>query len=351
MKDLRIHFNKNNLFEITLIGVLLYVLWSISSFLLVLGVALIVSTFIEDFVVRFQKYHVPRVISVILFYIIATLIFVVILVFVLPILTKEILNLAQFYPEVQIFIETNTIFTQFTDTNININNIIEQLQDESVRNSIFSGISTFFGGIFNLIVIFIVSFYLSISQNGIDQVLRIFTPLKYKESVISIWHRVQKKIGSWFRGQLMISLILIIFTYIGLALFGIPYSFLLALLAGVFGLVPYGIFLALLPAAALGIGHGGIWMGVGIIIFYFILQQILDIGLQPLIVKKLTGVPPLVVIISVIVGAKLFGFYGLLLAIPLALFAMEIIAESEKQKLKQHDTVIEHKDITIIDKK
>jgi len=346
MNDVRIHFDKHNLFEVALIGVVMYALWTIGDFLLVLGVALIISTFIEDFVIHGQKYRIPRVVSVILFYILAIIVFAAVFIFILPILVREVISLAQIYPEIQGFIEANTVFTQF-NTNVEITNVLAQFQDEAFRSQFADKALSFFGGILNLLIIFVVSFYLSINHNGIDHMLRICTPMKYEDIVISIWHRVQRKVGSWFRGQLIIALILMVLTYGGLALVGIPYAFLLALLAGVFGLVPYGILLALIPAAIFGFGHGGIWMGLGVVAFYILLQQILDLGLQPLIVKKLTGVPSLVVIISVIIGAKLFGFYGLLLAMPLALFMMEIIAESEKHKSKKRPPIIKHEEVTI----
>lgn len=345
MKDVRIHFDKHNLFEVGLIGLLFYALWTIGSFLLVLGAALIVSTFIEDFVVRGAKYKIPRLTSVILFYLIAILILGVVVVFVVPVLGREILSLAQIYPEIQTFIESNTLLTQFTDQT-QVSGALDMFTDPAVRDELFTQVLNFFGGVFNLLIIFVVSFYLSINHNGIDNMLRIFTPLKYEDMVVSMWHRVQLKVGSWFRGQLIIALILTVITYAGLAFAGIPYAFLLALLAGVFGLVPYGIFLALIPAMVIGFGHGGILTAALIAVGYFGLQQVLDLGLQPLIVKKLTGVPSLVVIISVIIGAKLFGLYGLLLAMPLALFVMEIIAESEKHKSSQRAPLIDHEDVT-----
>ena len=347
MKDVRIHFDKHNLFEVALIGALIYALWTIGDFLLVLGVALIISTFIEDFVLHVQRYKIPRVPAVVLFYIGAVIVFSAVFIFILPILAREIIELAQVYPEFQTFIETNTLLTQF-NSDVQLSNVISQFQNEVFRTRFADGALGFFGGLLNLLIIFVVSFYLSVNHNGIDKMLRICTPLKYEEMVVSIWHRVQRKVGSWFRGQLIIALILAVLTYAGLALVGIPYASLLALLAGILGLIPYGIFLALIPAVFLGFGHGGIWMSLGIVIFYFILQQILDLGLQPLIVKKLTGVPSLVVIISVIIGAKLFGIYGLLLAMPLALFAMELIAESEKHKSAQRPPIIEHEEVTII---
>lgn len=350
MKDVRIHFDKHNLFEVALIGLLIYALWTIGDFLLVLGAGLIFSTFIEDFVQTVRGYKIPRVAAVIIFYLLAVVVFGITFFFVIPVLAREIAELAQIYPEIQNIFESNNLFLQGSTSlsEISLDSLIAQFQDETLRNQFKDNALDFFGGVLNLLIIFVVSFYLSIQEKGIDAVLRIFTPLKYEENVVNLWHRVQLKVGSWFRGQLIIALILTVLTYAGLALFGVPYAFILAILAGVFGLVPYGVFLALLPAAVLAAGEGGIWMGVGVVAFYFILQQILDLVLAPLIVKKLTGVPSLLVIISVFIGAKLFGIYGLVLAVPIALFAMELIAESEKLKSKQREPLIEQEEITVI---
>lgn len=297
-----------------------------------------------------RNYKIPRLVAVISFYIMMLLVLALVVIFVLPVLAREIASLASIYPELQVFLEENTLFSEATSNDYSLGNVLDQLQDPAVRERIFSTILNFFGGIINILIIFVVSFYLSINKQGIDHMLRIFTPMKYEEKVISLWHRVQLKIGSWFRGQLIIAIILMLLTYAGLALGGVPYAFLLAILAGVFGLVPYGIFLAVIPAIAIGLGEGGVWMGVAIAAFYFILQQILDLGLQPLIVKKLTGVPSLVVIISVFIGAKLFGIYGLLLAMPIALFVMELIAESEKHKSTEREPLLETTELSMEEK-
>ena len=355
MKDIRIHFDKHNLFEVALVAGVLFALWHIRDFILVLAVALLLSTFIEDFVQIAKKRRIPRMVSVIVFYLLAVIVLVAALVFLFPILATEVSSLAQVYPEVQTFLD-NTPLIQGNFENLNLPAVIEQLKDQEVRQQIFNQLVGFFGGLLNVLIVFVISFYLSTQEKGIDAFLRILTPLKYENQVIEIWHRVQKKIGSWFRGQLIIALILAVLTYIGLVLIGLPYAFLLAVLAGIFGLVPYGIILALLPAVAIALTDGGLLTGVIVIGFYFLLQQVLDLGLQPLIVRRMTGIPSILVIISVIIGAKLFGVYGLLLAVPIALFAMEIVAESEKLKSNDRKPLIHqepvpaniHEDVTII---
>ena len=271
MKDVRIHFDKHNLFEVALIGILIYGLWTIGDFLLVLGAGVILSAFIEDFVVRGRKFKIPRLASVIIFYLVAGLVLSLLVIFVLPVLAREIAALGQTYPEIQAFLSSNNLLPQSSEA-ISFSSISEQLQDPAARERIFSASINFFGGLVNILIIFVVSFYLSATQYGIDHLLRIMTPMKYEDRVVDLWHRVQRKIGSWFRGQLIIAVILTVLTYTGLALAGIPYAFLLAILAGVFGLVPYGIFLALLPAIAIALGSGGIWAGVGVAVFYLVLQ-------------------------------------------------------------------------------
>ncbi len=339
MKDIRIHFDEHNLFEVALIGALVYALWTIGDFLLVLGAGLIVSTFIEDFVVRGLKYKIPRAVSVIAFYVVAFMILIGVFVFVVPVMTREIADLALIYPEIGEYLADSGLVLSPMDS-FSIQGFLDVLQDAELRDALLQNALNFFGGVVNALIVFVVSFYLSIQANGIDHALRIFTPLKYEEKVVSFWHRVQRKIGSWFRGQLLIAVILTVLTYAGLFLGGVPYAFLLSVLAGVFGLVPYGIFLALIPAVVIGFIQGGLVMAVGVAVGYVLLQQVLDLGLQPLIVNKLTGVPSLVVIISVFIGAELFGLYGLLLAMPIALFVMELIAESEKHKSQEREPLI-----------
>jgi predicted PurR-regulated permease PerM len=339
MKNVRIYFDKYNLFEVALVGFILFALWEIRNFLLVLGVGLIVSTFIEDFVVRGERYKIPRAVSVILFYLTTILIFAGIIIFLIPVISKEILSLAQTYPEIQSIVGIQSIFDQASN-GVTTEQIISLIRDEATRNQFSRQAIAIFGGLFNLLVVFIVSFYLSIQKNSIDHMLRIFTPLKYEELVISIWHRIQRKVGSWFRGQLLIGLVVIFATYVFLSLLGLPYAFLLSALAGLFGLVPYGIFIAILPALGIALSYGGIWSVLWVLGFYFLLQQLLDLVLQPLIFNKLTGIPSLLVILSVTIGARLFGVYGLFLAIPIALFVMEIIAESEKHKASLREPLI-----------
>lgn len=313
-----------------------YAFWFVRDFLLMLLVALVISTFIEDFVKRGEKHKLPRVLSVIIFYTFSMLVFFGILIFLVPVIINEVGALSNVYPEITKFINLDILSFNF-DTSSNIRDMFVQIQETPIEK-LFASLGSLFGGIFNMVIVFVISFYLSMQDHGLDRVFRIFTPKKHEASIRRIWENTQKKIGGWFRGQLIIAALLFVITYIGLSVISVPYALLLSLLAGLFGLVPYGIFIAVLPAIGLGFIYGGMWKALTVASFYIIIQQLLDYVVQPLVLKKIVGIPSLVVILSMILGVKLFGIAGLIIAIPLALFSLEIIAEIEKHKQIQNPT-------------
>lgn len=333
-----IAFDTFNLFKIPLVAAVVYGIWVVKDFLLVLLVALVVSTFIEEFVVRGEKYKIPRIVSVALFYIIGFVLFAGVLVFLVPIIGKEMSILVQSFPQISDYVNVEFISSQIDQTG-GVRGVFDQIRNLDIGGKVVSNLSAIFGNIFNAVMIFIVSFYMSIQEGTMDKVLRALTPLRYEDQVVGVWRRTQEKIGSWFRGQLIIALILVVLTYIGLSLISVPYAFLLSLLAGLFGLVPYGIFIALIPAIGFGFIGGGLRSAILVVVMYMLIQQLLDYVLQPIILKKLTGIPSLLVILSVIFGAKLFGVYGLLIAVPMALFGLELTAEFES--LKKRKTISE----------
>jgi len=115
-----------------------------------------------------------------------------------------------------------------------------------------AGATTFigstFGGLLDVVLVIVMSFYLSIQEKGIDNFLRILTPLKHEHYVVSLWNRTQHKIGLWFKGQLLLGLIVGAITIVVLALFGVQYSFLIGLVTGLAELIPFGVIFAAVPA-------------------------------------------------------------------------------------------------------
>ena len=135
------------------------------------------------------------------------------------------------------------------------------------------------------------------------------------------------------QGQLVLGLIIGVLVYIGLAVMGVPYALLLALLAGMFEIIPiFGPLLAMVPAVLLAFSSAGATLALSVIIFYIIVQRLENDLIYPLVVNKVTGVNPLVVILALLVGAKLAGLWGVLLSVPVVSALMEYINDIQKEK-------------------
>ncbi len=198
---------------------------------------------------------------------------------------------------------------------------------------VFDTVSGFFGGIFSLIMVGVLSFYLSVREDGIGEFLSIITPLKHEKYVRDLWRRSQAKIGKWVQGQLILAVAVFIMVYIALLATGIKHSFLLALLASIFELIPVvGMTLSAIPAGLFAIIDGGIGLGLVVVALYIFIQQIEAHIIYPLIVKKMVGVSPLLVIISLLIGAQLAGFVGVLLSIPVSVALVEFFEDSERRR-------------------
>jgi predicted PurR-regulated permease PerM len=198
---------------------------------------------------------------------------------------------------------------------------------------VFKIISTFFGGIFSLVLIIVLSFYFAIQDTGIEQFLKLITPAKNEEYVVDLWHRAQRKIGLWMQGQLLSSLIGGTIAYLGLLILGIPYALLLAAFTAVAMLVPiFGSFISAAPAVIVAFSTGDITLALIVGGLYLIINQFEAHLIHPLVVNKVVGIPPLLVILALIVGGDLAGFLGVVIAIPVAAALREFLSDLARGK-------------------
>jgi predicted PurR-regulated permease PerM len=107
----------------------------------------------------------------------------------------------------------------------------------------------------------------------------------------------------------------------------------LAIVTAFCELVPFGIFIAVVPVILFGFLDGGVMMALLSFVLYFVLHQFENYLIYPLIIKKVIGISPLVVILSIIIGVELAGFLGVILAIPAAVCLLEFLDDLEKKKV------------------
>jgi predicted PurR-regulated permease PerM len=208
-----------------------------------------------------------------------------------------------------------------------------------VKNAVF-GTSGFFAttsvviqGAVNFLLTFVLAFYLALEDKGVQKFLRLVIPKGRESYIEDLWMRAQKKIGLWMQGQLLLSLLVSLLVYVPSLILDIPYAALLAVLAFVGELIPMvGLTLATIPALFLAYTHGGVHLLWVTGIIYFIISQVESHILYPRVMSKMVGVPSVVVIISIVIGAKMAGIWGVLLSVPVASILMELAADLEKRK-------------------
>jgi predicted PurR-regulated permease PerM len=345
-KNVRFSISNGAIIRVMLFGLLFYALFKLTNLILIILTSIVVASFVVYMVSKMNKYIKNRTASVILIYVISIAIIVGLLSVFVPVFITEMSDLVgqlgKYIPDSSILnsFQVDTISGAKTvvstiSQNASLGDVIKSTQSlvNSLSGGFFSIFGTAFGGLLNLLLIFIISFYLSITEKGIENFLRIVTPDKSEEYLINLWQRTEHKIGLWMQGQMLMGVIVGVLAYLGLTIIGVKYSLVLALMVIVAELVPFGLVIATIPALLFAYLDGGIIISVITLGFYLILGQFETYLIYPLIVKRATGISPLVVILSVLIGAELAGIWGVFLAVPTAVCLIEFFDDLEKKKI------------------
>lgn len=350
----KISISTGTMFRFLFIILALVALFYLKNLVLVLLTSIVLASFIESAVVRFRRFRVPRTLTVVVVYVVALAAIVGLFYTIVPIFFNEVSSLVD---SLSAYIPQTSILHNLSGANPTLGNTRELVSDIAGNSSLHSlvgdaqslalgvsggfiqTISFLFGGLLNVALIVVISFYLSLQERGIENFLRIVTPRKSESYVIGLWQRTERKIGLWMQGQLLLGLIIGVLTYVGLTLLGVKYALIIALTAALFELIPFGLIIAIVPAVLFAYLGGGVLLMLKVFAWFVIIQQFENYLLAPLLVKKVVGISPLVVILSVLVGAELAGFWGLILAVPVAVFLLEYLSDVEKRKENEPETI------------
>lgn len=333
------------LFKIFAAFVVAVALYTIRDLVLIVIASVVIATAVEPFTVFFGRYRIPRVISIIFAILALLAAFSVVFYFFLPPLFNEFSGFVGSFPEYLGFIDG---LDETLENLIGVQNILSDvtapLADGDVLSDLghvlfgVSGgalqtVNALFGGVTSFVLIAVISFYLAVQERGVESFIRLVSSARNEEYLIDLWRRSQKKIGLWMQGQFLLGVIITVLVYLGLTVLGVPYAFLLAIIAGLFEIIPvFGPIIAATPAVIIGFVQGGPTLGLLIVGFYIIIQQFESHLIYPLVVRKVVGVPPLLVILSLIIGFKLAGFLGALISVPFAAALVEFASDMEERK-------------------
>ena len=349
-KDFQITINSGTIFRFFLIAIGLAAMYYLSDVVLVIVTAVIIASAVEPVIRRLKRYGVHRVIGSILVYILLAAILACILIFFMPIVINDITSFIASAPKTISFGELWAPIREFgtgagslAAHTISVADFVNSLKSffgGGTGLDAFQTASFVFGGFLSFILIAVLSFYLSVKDEGVADFLSIVTPVRHQAYIIDLWHRSQRKIALWLQGQIILGIVVGLLVYLVLSILGIPHALVLALFAAIFEIIPvFGPIISSIPAILVaftdvGVGTGFLLMGLYLLIYQFESQLF-----YPLVVKKIVGISPIVVILALVIGAKLAGVLGALLAVPLSAALMEYIHDIEKRKKLENDSI------------
>ena len=314
------------------------VLFIIRNIIFSLIFAVIIASAIEPSIEWMKKRGIGRILAVIMIYTVFIMLAVFFSYLVLPLIIDELhiaaTILTKLKHQILIGIEQagGTAFGSFVAQNADIF-LKAPLQYLSMfsQSAVASG-SQVLRSLFTILLIFVFSFYLGTQEKGIDNFLRMVTPLKYEPYALDLWRRSQIKLGRWLRAQMLLGAIVGVFIFIGLTMLGVQQALLFAAITAVFEIIPVaGPILAAIPAVITGFLMSPL-IGISIIALYIIVQQIESHIIVPVVMKKAVGLSPLVVVVALLIGAELGGIFGLLLAVPVTTVCAELLNDWERKK-------------------
>lgn len=337
-----IHISSGTIWKGIVIIALVWAAYLLRDLILVLLTSVVIASAVEPAARWFVRYKIPRIPAVIAVYLAVIIAITGVFYLLIPSLVTEITNLPQSVLSRVSDLTPSALFSGSSAPGGATNNISNILPVSDVLNQInaligvpagvFRAASSVFGGVFQTILIIVISFYLTVQERGIENFLRIVSPARDEDYIIDLWHRAQSKIGKWMQGQIILGILVGVLVYLGLTVLGVKYALSLALLAVLAELIPiFGPIIAAVPAVILGF-IDSVTSGLMVLGLYVIIQQFENHLIYPLVVRKVVGVPPIIVIISLIIGGQLAGFLGILLAVPVAAVVLEFADDVQRQK-------------------
>lgn len=303
----------------------LWVLIQIIEIIFWLFVAFILMSALKPVVDYFESLKVPRIAAIIIIYIFILILLTFTGSTLLPPLINQSVNLGTRLPEF-----VHSVWPVFQSDPQVLTQQLAPLGQNLLK--FFLGV---FGNIVALFTIFVITFYLLLERKKLEENLIILTGNEAAGRVLITVKQVEERLGAWVRGQVALVLSIGIFTFIGLTILGIPYALSLAIIAGILEIVPnFGPVISAIPAVLVALTISPI-LAAACAVLYLVIQQIENHLVVPYVMKKVVGLPPLVTIIALLVGAKLAGIAGAILAVPVVVTGETIISEWLRSKDKK----------------
>lgn len=338
MKDgsvpLKIEISHKTVVFIAAFAIALWLLVKLTSIIIILILSFILLSALLKPVQWLTSKQVPRIISVLIIYVIIILLIVIAFGTILPPLISQTNEFVIKQPQIISSLNNYLIFHRIPVENLStiITNQINQFSGDIVAIT-----SKVVSSVVLLVTMFVFTFYLLLDwENFLKIISSPFSGIEEKK-ITNVISKVEDSLGMWVRGQLILSLAVGVLTFVGLTIIGIPYTLPLALIAGILEVLPIvGPVISAIPAILVGLTISPI-MAVAAMATFLIVQQLENHLIVPVVMSRVVGVRPPVIIIALLIGAKLAGITGAFLAIPMIVVIKILTKElfNEEEQLEE----------------
>lgn len=341
MQDINIHISLKTILKLLTIVLVLYILFLLKDLVLLVFVALILAALVDPFANWFQKKKIPRTVSVLVLYVVLLSLLALLVILLAPVIVKDLPQLVDNIQKFWVWLQDNSFWQHLVSlvqtvqqTLVNYGLAANETGTatgsgmSSTVSRVFSTISGFFGGFFSLVIVLVLAFYLVVQKDSMRRMFEVVIPNNYLATISDLLDKVRDRLGSWIRGQIILSLIVGLLVFLGLTVLGVKYAVLFAILAAILEFIPYlGPIIASVPALLLAFSQGGLVTLLLVALVYFITHELESNLLVPKVMQKTVGLNPIVSILSILAAASLAGVLGAFLAIPVATTLSVIIKD------------------------
>ncbi len=345
-EELKLDITWRSLWRVLALGLLVVGVWHFKWLIFVALFAIILAMIFERPINKIIVHKVPRILATTLIYLLIIIFLAGLIYLTVPIIVENISPFSK-------LISQNTVQKQVTNL-ISGKIGLSASSTATTPNilSIFGGelgawwenITRIFKTLGNVgdslgkgVLVVMMAYYLNLKKGGVRNNLAKLLPEKHQEMFNEFWPRIQYKVDSWFYSQLLISVIIGVVMFIGLLLLQVRYSYFLGILVAFLDFVPY-----VGPAIGLGfiivvsLKEG--WLTVMLAAALFLFAQNLESIVSPYLRGKMIKMDPIMIILALLIGGSLGGAIGMILAIPLAAIASEIIQDKKIMHVILHRT-------------
>lgn len=282
-----------------------------------------------------ERRGTPRILAILLLYAAAGGGLVLLITRLVPILVGELNGLAEKVPLYTAQVQGLVRWFQENYAHVELPASIRQVLDETISRSeqallayIRSAAKVAFSLLshaLSLVIAPVLAFYMLRDLKLIRKTVAGFLKEPARTEVFSLLHQIDRVLGGFVRGHLLVALIVGILTFVGLTFLGIDFALIIGLVAGLFDIIPYfGAVIGALPAVAIALLESPL-KAFYVIILFLVIHQIESAIVSPKIIGQRVGLHPLVVIFALLVGGNAAGIIGLLLAVPITASAKALL--------------------------